>query len=293
VAVLPGNHDHEAYSSGWYFGGKVSVLDDPAVPLSVGDVQVWGVPWDGSPGETPADMLRRLRRTAALCSGHEHNVLLFHGELLDSFYTPLEFGGEGPRHYMPVHLSHFSGMNVEYVLAGHFHTRFDIRKISPEGYFVYPGSPCPQSTRETGKRKACLVQMGDPPVDIELAVPYYLQRALTLDPLTGESPKQVVVRALETPDALARLQLTVDGYFDGTRHSLSEEDLARFIEGSACPGTRVNHLYRDVSVILQDPLFMRFTEKLESLELDKETEPRLYHTALRAMMLVKGGVREG
>jgi exonuclease SbcD len=69
------------------------------------------------------------------------NILLCHGELLDAFFSRTCFGAEGEGRYMPFKLSYFDDLNIDYVLAGHFHSRFDVWQLKNGGYFVYPGSP--------------------------------------------------------------------------------------------------------------------------------------------------------
>lgn len=291
VLLLPGNHDFAAYRGGRYFGSNTAVLEDAEKPFRLGGQCFWGFP---SERGSTTEVLRRLRRLRDLCSPDERNILLFHGELLDAFHSPREYGREGTHRYMPVRLSFFSGIGLEYVLAGHFHSRFDVRTLPGEGYFVYPGSPCPHSRKEIGKRKVCLVETGEPPLERELHLPFFEERTVALDPVDQDPPEEAVRRALQNRDPLARILLTVEGFFDGERHHISEQDLAASLkELGEDIGAEVNCAFRDVGLILQDELFQAFSGKLEKRRYPTETTQALYRTALSVMAEVKSAAYAG
>ena len=155
VLVLPGNHDYAAYTGGIFLGDSAMVLDDWRQPFRCGAVTVWGLPFEPA-GE--AEILHRLREMAARMETGQINLLLYHGELLDAFFSRRDLGEEGTGRYMPARLAYFNDLPCDYILAGHFHTNYRVwtlpRQNERERYFVYPGSPVSVTRRETGRRLA-------------------------------------------------------------------------------------------------------------------------------------------
>ncbi|UCC96085.1 MAG: metallophosphoesterase, partial [Candidatus Omnitrophota bacterium] len=147
IILLPGNHDSEAYKSGMYFGEDAFILTNLNVPFEYSTVRIWGLPFEPIEG---GKILSKLRSLASNLAMDKENILLYHGELLDTFFSRRDFGDEGDERYMPVKLSYFGDLDIDYVLAGHFHSKFDVRKLENGGYFVYPGSPISITKGEIG-----------------------------------------------------------------------------------------------------------------------------------------------
>ncbi len=56
-------------------------------------------------------------------------------------FSRRDFGEEGEERYMPVKLSYFKDLNLDYILAGHFHSRFDMWKLENGGYLFTLAHP--------------------------------------------------------------------------------------------------------------------------------------------------------
>jgi DNA repair exonuclease SbcCD nuclease subunit len=282
IILLPGNHDNESYKSGMYFGEDTTILTDINDPFEYEDLKIWGLPFEPIDGEK---ILSKLRLLAGKLSADKINILLFHGELLDAFFSRKDFGEEGEGRYMPVKLSYFKDLNVDYVLAGHFHSKFDMWKLENGGYFVYPGSPISITKREIGQRKVNIFEIGEPPEEYPLDTPHFEEVVIEFDPLVEENPVEIVKERLEKVHPKARIILTIRGYINSERIKLSESDLVKrireFTEGKAVD----EHFeFSDIHTILEDDLFKSFMKKLEKTDYDEEKKKQLRDLAIKAMI---------
>jgi DNA repair exonuclease SbcCD nuclease subunit len=279
VVILPGNHDQTAYKGGMYFGSDVHVVSDQSTPVEKEDLCIWGIPFGRMSG---GSLLQQIRSIAGRLSSKKRNILLFHGELLDTFYSRKDFGDEGRERYMPAWLSYFSSLNVDYVLAGHFHSSFDVRVLEGGGYFVYPGSPVSLSRKETGRRKVNIFEIGGPPGEYLLDSFHFEEVEVTLDPFQQEGPVHYISEKLKDLHPSARIFLTVKGFL---KEGMSEKALAETIEELIGIRCEEKHLeFYDVQSILRDDLFKRFMNKLEQKVEDPLKKKDLYDMVIRAFM---------
>jgi len=282
IVLIPGNHDSESYQGGLYFG-DVFVLTNPDEPFEYKDVMIWGLPFEPIEGEKILSKLHLLRSNLP---NDKKNILLYHGELLDAFFSRRDLGDEGVARYMPVKLWYFKDLNIQYVLAGHFHSKFDTWKLENGGYFVYPGSPISITKGETGRRKVNIFEVGNPPVEYVLNTPHFEEVNIELDPFVEKNPVETVEEYLQQRHPEARVLLTVMGYVNSEKVGMSEEELGRRMsELAKARCAEEPHLeFRDISKILQDDLFKNFISKLEQRNYDKETNKQLRDLAIRAMV---------
>lgn len=292
VVVIPGNHDQDAFAKGYFFGDSVRVIHAPEEPLELeAGVRIWGLPYEDRREGEMRDLLLSLRH---VMPEEGVNLLLYHGDLLDAFYGEEDTGEEKGR-YMPVRLDWFAELPVHYVLAGHFHTRYDVRAFAPDRFFVYPGSPVSITRREVGQRRACLVEVGHPPSEIPLDTLHHVEVDLVLDPLDTRSPLGQVQEILDRLHPRARVLLRVAGYLDSETFGLTEEKLLQEIRWRLGDrlGAPIVFEVRDVAHLLQDPLFRDFEEQLEQEELDPEEMRALRDLVLQALMEMRarGGRR--
>ncbi|RKY25139.1 MAG: DNA repair exonuclease, partial [Planctomycetota bacterium] len=211
IVLLPGNHDFNCYKD-MYFGEDVTALTELDQTYDSDEVRICGIPFQTSQGVNVIDKIRFL---VGKLAPDKCNIVLYHGELLDAFFSRTDFGDEGQKRYAPVKLSYFGGLNIDYVLAGHFHTRFDVREIENGGHFVYPGSPISITKREAGPRKVNLFEVGGPPKEYQLDSPHYEKVVVGMDPYESENPVDLVREHLEKVHPQAQVILTVTGYFNG------------------------------------------------------------------------------
>lgn len=282
IVLIPGNHDMDSYRGGMYFGEDTIILTDVNSPFEYQDVKILGIPFEPIEGEK---ILNKLHSLANYLTTDTKNILLYHGELLDAFFSRRDFGDEGEDRYMPVKLSYFRDLNVDYVLAGHFHASFDVRSLENGGYFVYPGSPLSITKREIGQRKVNIFEVGKPPEEHPLDTPHFEEIIIELDPLTGQNPIETIIEKFGTLHREAKTILTVKGFINGKALGMSETEIAKKIEQVISHQCIEKHLeFRDIHVILEDDLFKGFLRKLEGTNYDGEQKRQLVEITIKAMM---------
>ncbi len=283
VLIIPGNHDGDSYKSGMYFGEDVRILTAlPFERIEYGDVRIVGLPFEPIQGEPVLSRIRALRETLR---SDKKNILLCHGELLDAFFSRADFGDEGEGRYMPFKLSYFEGLNVDYVLAGHFHSKFDVWQFNNGGYFTYPGSPVSITRKETEQRRVNLLEVGAPPTEYLLDTFHFQEITVEFDPFRDEKPLEMVKKHFEKVHPKATVILTVKGYINSEQIKMAETEIVtriREMTKGRCSEERYD--FRDISRILESDLFKGFTNKARESGYAEEDIKRLQHITIRAMM---------
>lgn len=281
IVLIHGNHDSDSYKN-MYFGEDAIVLTELNNPFEYEDTRIWGMPFERIEGEKILDKLHSLRNKF---NTDNKNIILYHGELLDAFISRKDFGDEGEERYMPVKLSYFKDLNVDYVLAGHFHSNFDVRMLEGGGYFVYPGSPISITKRETGQRKVNIFEVGKPPKEYPLDTPHYEEVIIELNPFKDKNPVEVVKEHVEKVHPEASIILTVKGYINSEEIKISEPELVKQIKQIIKGKCMEEHLeFRDIHTILEDDLFKSFMEKLEQTDYAEKKKKQMRDVAIEAMM---------
>ncbi len=285
IVILPGNHDAAAFPSGQYFGEDTHIIHDISQPFEKEGVRICGLPFEEIEGNT---LLGKIRALEPILTPDKINVLLYHGELLNTFFSfsRSDLGDEGSGRYMPAKLEFFDGLNIQYVLAGHFHTRFDVLKLSNGGYFVYPGSPTAITRKECGRRKVNLFEVGDPPREYLLDTPHYYEIKLDLDPSDDLSPIERLEDNLKAIHPQAKVLLSVYGYVNGQALGMTEMVLKQEMDTLLRDKQvdRFEYEVRDVRQILEDDLYKTFMAKLEETDEPSETKLEMRDFMIRAMM---------
>jgi DNA repair exonuclease SbcCD nuclease subunit len=282
ICLIPGNHDSDSYRGGKYFGEDVIILNDLNAPFEYGEVRIWGMPFEPIEGEKILDKLYSLKNKL---TADKKNILFFHGELLDAFHSRWDFGDEGEERYMPVKISYFKDLNIDYVLAGHFHSRFDVRKLEKGGYFVYPGSPVSITKRETGRRKVNIFEVGKPPQEYLLDTPHYEEVVIEFNPFENKSPIEVVKRRFNNLHPNAKVILRVSGFINGEAIEVNEEEFVKQMKELASGKCVEEHYeFRDIREVIEDALFKRFLKKLELTGYGEGEKRQMRDIAIKAMM---------
>jgi exonuclease SbcD len=286
VLILPGNHDRESFRPGDFFGENTVILSDIEVPFDLGDVSFFGLPFE--PGDRER-VLARLHGLRGRLDPERINILVYHGELIDTFFSRTDFGDEGAHRYMPCRLSWFADLGLSYVLAGHFHSRFVIHTFGDGGFFVYPGSPVSITKKETGRRSVNLFTTGKAAADYSLDTPHYVDERIVCNPFSDDNPVSLVKEHLSGLHPGATALLTITGFIDGARLGTSEASLRAEIGKVARKGAVMDeYSVRDVSAILADDLFVTFTERLAAIEPDGDKRARITRMVIDAMMEAAG-----
>lgn len=285
IILIPGNHDKDSFRSGLFFGEDVVILNDFNNPYEYENLRVWGMPFNLIGSE---DILEKLRSKKDEFGPDKTNILLFHGELLDTFFSRNDFGEEGEERYMPVKLSYFKELNINYVLAGHFHTKFEVWQIDNEKYFVYPGSPISITKRERGLRKVNLFNVGAPPKELIIESPHYQEICIEFDPINDLNPIQKIDDYLQDINPNAKIMLNITGYLNCENIRKSEEEIIDHIK-KIIPSNCIEEYYefKDANIIMEDDLFEKFQKKINNEEIDLESKKKMTELLIKAMMRIK------
>lgn len=285
IIVIPGNHDKDSYKSGMYFGSGTVFINEFGRCFDHKNVRIVGIPFEELNEE---EILERIHTLKEKLSPDKKNVIVCHGELLDVYFSRRDFGDEGDARYMPFKLSYFSYLNASYVLAGHFHTNFDVRILENGGYFVYPGSPISITKREIGQRKINIFEIGKEPKEFLLDTPYFDEITIDLDPFGKKKSLDIIKERIEGLPQNARPIINVRGFFNGSKENTDEETLVRNIEKIIPRNAELNPPeIRDVRSILEDDLFKIFQKKLDDLDFDEERKKQMRDIAIEAMTEAK------
>jgi len=250
IVILPGNHDSNSFNSGEYYGENVHLINNSfqqQKTLTVGNVSLAGIPFAQI---TKEQLNKQIEEIDQNFDDNQTNILLIHGELTDLFFDSYDFGNEGNKRYLPFSLNMFANTKIDYVLAGHFHTKFHLKKLSNSrlkngGFFVYPGSPTSITMREIGHRSVAFIQTGQSPEQLIVDTHHYQPIEISLQP----NDKQDIIKTIE--DKLQKLStksvgiLSVCGFFNKEKIGLSETELFQ----------KINSLSENFNAIFNDELF--------------------------------------
>ncbi len=280
--IIPGNHDQNGFADVPFLGENVTIFGNLQEPVTLKDICFWGFPYEDL---NEIQILQRLRQASGRTEAGKTHILLFHGELIDAAGDWSAYGEEGSRRYLPVRLSFFRDLGWQYILAGHFHSAFDVHRVRDNAYFVYPGSPIAITRREVGVRRVTLLEPGKAPRALPLKTPFFEHLAIHLQPYPAVNPVEGIRQALENLPPNGQLLLTVSGYFDGAVLGVSEADLHRQITETA--GERaaaLNLRFQDIGSLLKDDLYQLFVQKLEAETTDEDRRKRVGEWVIRAMV---------
>jgi len=266
--------------SGLDFGEDAIILYDE--PFIYKNITFVGLPFEQIEGEK---LIAKLNSKKKYLREEKTNILLFHGELLDSTFSRHNFGEEGELRYMPVKLSYFKDINISYILAGHFHTNFDVRKFSGGKYFIYPGSPVSVTRKEIGQRSANLLEVGKAPKQYMLNTHHYEEVQVVLDPFEEIDPIDIIKEKLEKVHSKATITLIVKGYIDGQKINKTEKELSSQIKAlTAGKNIELYIEFKDIQKVLNSDIFKSFQKKLYEKDELKEEADELRNIALKALM---------
>lgn len=286
VILLPGNHDSKSYESNLNFGEDAVILNSIDKPFEYKDIEIFGIPFEDIEGEKVLTIIRSLKNRL---NPNKRNILLYHGELLDSFFSRKDFGDEGEKRYMPVKLSYFDDLKIDYILAGHFHKNFRIFPLKNGGYFVYPGSPISITKRETGQRYVNIFEVGSPPKEYPLAVPYFEKLSIKIDPF-NKNPLENIKKEFFNLPPYSKIILEIKGFINSQYIGMDEtkfEEKIKEIFNGRLSLEDYSFEVKDVRKILEDDLFKRFIEKLKERKYKKEKETEIQNLVIQAMTNVK------
>ncbi len=293
IVILPGNHDVNSYNSGEYYGENVHTIinanEQNQKLFSFKDISIAGIPFAQI---TKEQLINKIQGINQSFEDNQTNILLIHGELTDLFFDSYDFGNEGDKRYLPFSLNLFANSKIDYVLAGHFHTKFHLKKISNTrlkngGFFIYPGSPASITTRETGLRSVALIQPNHSPEQIAIDSHYYLPIEISLQP---EDDNKIV---FEIEDKLKKLPkncdaiLNIGGFFNKEKLGFSETELFQKIKSISDNHKAIfsdeSFTAKEIGSVFSSSLYQEISTRIDQEELDSDTKKVLSEELINAL----------
>jgi DNA repair exonuclease SbcCD nuclease subunit len=282
ILILPGNHDAESFESGLYYGEDAVVFSDVTLQ-DFDNVRIIGIPYE------PLEIEQVYSKVQALKGRLKEdgsNILMYHGELLDLFFSREDMGNEGHVRYMPIKASFLENLKIDYVLAGHFHTRFDTKRLNNNCLFIYPGSPVSVTRAESSQRKANLLVVGQQPREYPLDTFHYQEVIIEFDPFTETNPIDLARERMGRIHPQARALFTFWGYINSQKIGMSETELVQKLKAltkGKCDEEPTCQV-ADIKRILENDIFRSFREKVDSGNYDQNQKKSMVQIAIRAMM---------
>jgi len=283
TVIIPGNHD-ERLRKNIHLGENVHVLSrKPVDYYNYKDVRLIGIPFKRMSSE---EVFKILRSLSNKLEADKSNILLFHGELADKYFHIEDFGNECDRRYMPLKLSYLRGLNIDYVLAGHYHKCFKVWPLENGGFFVYPGSPVSITKKEVGQRKINLLEVGDLPKERSLDTFHYEERDIKLSPLEESNPIEYIKNTINSIHPKAWIFLRIGGFIDSNTTGITEDELRNYVENILRGRGECELYFRDIDIISQDDLFKRFKEKLMEIDCSEEEKELMLEMLIESFIEV-------
>jgi DNA repair protein SbcD/Mre11 len=291
IIILPGNHDLYSFEAGLYFGDNVTILADINQQIQLDNkTTITGIPFEPL---TAGELSQKILHINDRLDPEQTNILLFHGELTDIFFNSSDFGDEGQKRYLPLKLNLLADTNFDYLLAGHFHTKFHLKRLPNQrmkqgGFFVYPGSPVSITTKEIGKRKVALIKPGQTPQEITLESYHYQQLNLQLAPSHDATILENFAKELKSLDKNTIGLCQVTGFFDQTKLKLTEEELKAKLDNLVTKNNaqmkEEDFSAKDIGSILDSGLYQAFNQELAQTKLDKKQRQILTEKLIEALI---------
>ncbi len=293
IIFIPGNHDVTAIQEGDYFGDNLKIIEDIKNPVNTKQAKIWGLPY--SQNMTNEGILKKLEFVKENINNDKTNILLLHGELIDSFFSKEDYGEEEETRYMPVKIDDFKNIGLDYVLAGHFHTSYNVFKIGKNSFFIYPGSLVSITKKEVGKRRVNYINLNEnsKPKPIKVNSFYYLYKKIEFYPYSEISPINKIKNELEKIDTDSGLIMEIDGFFNGEKWDVTEEELVNFIKNQLYDkkikydSSDLKFKFKEISYILESDIFQKFISLLNSKDYDEKKKENLKKIVIKAMTGLK------
>lgn len=265
VLAIPGNHDERVFRGNLDFGNCFHALTNTPVECvsikNYPNVNIVGVPFIPQITDELLVALKENRKKDLV------NILLIHCTL-DISFSKDDFG-ENESRYLEVDKSTLCALNYDFVLSGHFHSRFDIRELSSSCTFIYPGSPVSLTWKEIGERKVAILD-----TDTQRLESLTLNGSFYRDVLSVEVVPDKEEDVLEEIDEwIHKLELE-NGDFTVQINGFGNMDEKTFSDKIKSFRERVviENNYKNITEIISHPLYLLFQEELQNTELSLERE---------------------
>ncbi|MFW6138455.1 MAG: metallophosphoesterase family protein [Spirochaetota bacterium] len=283
IMIIPGNHDQLAFQENLEFGDDLEAL--VGIPFTVKDlpeVRIVGVPYFEGSTEQLVLELKNAR------AENKTNILVIHCTFDLPSFMQEDFGREDKPRYLPFARDVLAELGSNYILAGHFHSRFIKNPLTENCTFIYPGSPASVTRREQGKRSVNILDTEEGPRQVELNTFYYQTIRVVFNPFEEQKNLQLLEKDINSHlTENAQLEVVLDGFI-----SSSEKDFRKNIDTITQGVEKVQRRYREVSDVLEDGLFKKFQVLLEKQQLEEQKKQKIMNTVIRVFSDLKAGERQ-
>ena len=281
IIVIPGNHDIDVYQQDHNFGSNFKpLIGKPFQSQIKGDLNLVAIPYVE---KISTEMLSEIQKQS---KKNRTNILMIHCTL-DIGFCKNDFGIEKKIKYCPISKSELSRLNFDFILAGHFHKKSRIIGLTENSQFIYPGSPISLTNKEIGKRNVVFIDTYDNNASlIPLNTFYYDKLHQTFSP--GEEEmiiENVIEWVLERSEDNSSLEVTLDGFIQISENHI--ETKLRKIEKL----TKINHYYKDIRIVLKNPLYQRFKKKLQEKNIVNSHEIELISIDAISQLISGGEIK--
>ncbi|MHA1448420.1 MAG: metallophosphoesterase family protein [Candidatus Hodarchaeales archaeon] len=256
VIAIPGNHDNKVFKKSLDFGTSFQALTVEPVEIYAStdeNINIIGVPFVDRVSDGLLSSLKDNRRDGAV------NILILHCTL-DIAFSSDDFGDEKEREYFSIDKATLNSLGYDFILAGHFHSRFDKRRLGPNCVFVYPGSPLSLSWKETGKRGVALLDTESKTIKhLSLESSYY-RDVLAVDVTISrelEAIQKINGWIKDIKEDNGEFIVKINGFGE-----IGEIDFREKLETTG-KNIMIENEYRDVTRVIDHPLYQLFIEELE------------------------------
>jgi DNA repair protein SbcD/Mre11 len=288
IMVIPGNHDMDAYRADMNFGDSIKVLNrHPFEVIDFEEVRITAVPYANQAFNDLAGPLRGSINEKKI------NILVIHCTLDMPYLADDGYGDEKKQAYLPVNSKILGNIGFDYVFAGHFHSRTVENRLSEKTLFLYPGSPVSVSRKEKGRRTAVLLDTEGPSSERIRFLPldsfYYEDIEIDFSPeMEAEILKELEKTLKKYSGHRVNIYINMGGFI-----SSGEKEMAGIIKKLVEKNIGKNmaievvEQYRDISSVLEDPLYGAFKERLKRAGLEEGFEKEMEEMVISQFSKIK------
>lgn len=280
IIVIPGNHDIDVYQQDYSFGSNfIPMVEKPFQIQTEGNLNLVAIPYVE---KLSKDMITEIQK---LSEKNKANILLIHCTL-DIGFSKNDFGEETTIKYCPISKSELSRLNFDFILAGHFHKKAEFIKLNEKSLFIYPGSPISLTSKELEKRNIVFIDTSNNDASlIPLNTFYFDKLHKTVypgkeDKIANEVTKWVIERSKDN----CNLEIVIDGFIQIGEKSFESKfsEIEKFV--------KINYEYKDIQIVLKNPLFRRFKDRLLEKNLPNSHEIELVAINALSQLIISGEI---
>lgn len=260
ILAIPGNHDIGVYEESFDFGDNfVPLTRKPFEVYSHENINFIAIPYVENLTSDVLSLIQNQKKKDKI------NILLIHCTL-DIGYSNEDFGDE--TRYCPISKAMLMKLSYDFILSGHFHKKTDIKEISPNSFFIYPGSPTSLSQKELERRNVVFLDIEKNIIEnITLNTFYYDKLFINVTPGKENEAIQKIDEWLGKQNSEnCSLEIYIDGFIQ-----VEEKDF-RLSLPEESDRVKVFRYYKEANKILKHPLYTRFKSKLLKMDLSNIEE---------------------